>query len=164
MKSEWEQVREQQIQMIREKEEQLEKLKEDLFTKLKTQTGIPEVGKTGSQPIPLKVAELSKTENAFFEKKNPGTAPKITQLEAKQKVEEEQVLSASDTGIIRGRYELERQKAAFQDERQKFFDELTRQQEKFKKMQESLEAKAKKLQEEREDFEKEKNKASSPAV
>ena len=36
LKSEWEAVREQQIQMIREKEDQLEKLKEEIFSKMKT--------------------------------------------------------------------------------------------------------------------------------
>lgn len=35
LKAEWEEVREQQIQMIREKEDQLEKLKEEIFAKAK---------------------------------------------------------------------------------------------------------------------------------
>jgi len=39
LKTEWEAVREQQVQMIREKEDQLEKLKEEIFSKMKTQDG-----------------------------------------------------------------------------------------------------------------------------
>ncbi len=35
LKTEWEAVREQQVQMIREKEDQLEKLKEEIFSKMK---------------------------------------------------------------------------------------------------------------------------------
>ena len=39
LKTEWEAVREQQVQMIREKEDELEKLKEEIFSKMKTQRG-----------------------------------------------------------------------------------------------------------------------------
>jgi gas vesicle protein len=35
LKTEWEAVREQQVQMIREKQDQLEKLKEEIFSKMK---------------------------------------------------------------------------------------------------------------------------------
>jgi len=35
LKTEWEAVREQQVQMIREKEDQLEKIKEEIFSKMK---------------------------------------------------------------------------------------------------------------------------------
>jgi septal ring factor EnvC (AmiA/AmiB activator) len=39
LRTEWEAVREQQVQMIRGKEDQLEKLKEEIFSKMKTQSG-----------------------------------------------------------------------------------------------------------------------------
>ncbi len=41
LKTEWEQVREQQIQMIREKEDQLEKLKEEVLAKMQTLNAAP---------------------------------------------------------------------------------------------------------------------------
>lgn len=39
LKTEWEAVREQQVQMIREKQDQLEKLKEEIFSKMKALKG-----------------------------------------------------------------------------------------------------------------------------
>ena len=58
LKTEWEAVREQQIQMIREKEDQLEKLKEEIFARMKGSsvpvTPQPDV----SRPQPL-VAPVS---------------------------------------------------------------------------------------------------------
>lgn len=47
LKTEWEAVREQQVQMIREKEDQLEKLKEEIFAKMKTPS---EPAVTGESP------------------------------------------------------------------------------------------------------------------
>ncbi|MFH0986355.1 MAG: hypothetical protein V1882_12640 [Candidatus Omnitrophota bacterium] len=39
LKSEWEAVRDEQVQMIREKQDQLEKLKEEIFSKMKSPGG-----------------------------------------------------------------------------------------------------------------------------
>lgn len=51
LKSEWEAVRDEQVQMIREKQDQLEKLKEEIFSKMKGQGGsaAPEASKAALQ-------------------------------------------------------------------------------------------------------------------
>lgn len=103
LKTEWEAVREQQVQMIREKQDQLEKLKEEIFSKMKTLKG-------------------------------PATSDDSPGLEA--------------------------QKKAFQAERQKFSAEVTRQKEKLRQLQASLDEKAKELEAERARFEQEKKTAT----
>ncbi len=103
LKTEWEAVREQQVQMIREKQDQLEKLKEEIFSKMKTLKG-------------------------------PAASDESPGLEA--------------------------QKKAFQAERRKFSAEVTRQKEKLRQLQASLDEKAKELEAERARFEQEKKTAA----
>jgi PBP1b-binding outer membrane lipoprotein LpoB len=103
LKKEWEEVREQQIEMIRAKEDELEALKEQIFSKIKGQIGAAE---------PMNKAEL------------------------------------------------EAQKKALQEDRQKFFSEMNRQKESLRQLQASLDEKAKKLEGERARFEQEKKAAA----
>jgi len=103
LKTEWEAVREQQVQMIREKEDQLEKLKEEIFSKMKALNG----------PV-----------------------------------------TSGDKA------EFETQKAAFRDERQKFFGEMSRQKESLRQLQSALDEKTKQLEAERVRFEQEKKSAA----
>jgi len=66
LKSEWEAVREQQIQMIREKEDQLEKLKEEIFSKMKALNASVVSG--GSQEFEAqKTAFLAERQKFFME-------------------------------------------------------------------------------------------------
>lgn len=126
LKEEWEEVREQQIQMIREKEEQLEKFKEELFTKMKTANS-PETSNVGP--------EKSATEES--------TGPILP-------------VDAVGVAAIGDHAEFEAQKAAFQAEREKFFREINRQKEGLRALQLSLDEKARQLAEERERFERQK--------
>jgi len=103
LKKEWEEVREQQIEMIRAKEDELEALKEQIFSKIKGQVGAAE---------PMNKAEL------------------------------------------------EAQKKALREDRQKFFSEMNRQKESLRQLQASLDEKVKKLEEERARFEQEKKAAA----
>lgn len=180
MKAEWEQVREQQIQMIREKEEQLEKIKEDLFQKMKVMeqpaNPVPAVsGKATSVS-----AEQIKIQAALLEKK----ATDLTRRE--QALAEEEARLAQKSDALNGRLQGAEQKAAIipavqpvaaegvtkdpksaeevkfqqqalQREREKFFREMTRQ-------KALLEEKAKQLQEERNRFEQEKAGQERPPV
>lgn len=64
LKTEWEEVREQQIRMIREKEDQLEKLKEEIFSRMKTQGGVAVSG--GSSEVEAPKAALKAERQKFF--------------------------------------------------------------------------------------------------
>jgi len=123
LKGEWEAVREQQIQMIREKEEQLEKLKEEVFAKMKSSEASVTPQSAASQP------EVSGTSGPILPASKDGAS------------------------VSMGRSELEGQKAALQEERRKFFKEMSRQKESLRQLQVSLDEKTKQLEVERERFE-----------
>lgn len=131
LKTEWETVREQQIQMIREKEDQLEKLKEEIFAKMKA-LNAPAAPESGVLP-----QDSSDVPGPSLLADNGGA-----------------VASGSS-------FEIEAQKEALQAERQKFFKEMSRQKESLRQLQFSLAEKAKKLDAERERFEQEKKMAAS---
>jgi flagellar motility protein MotE (MotC chaperone) len=134
LKAEWEAVREQQIQMIREKEDQLEKLKEEIFAKMKT-TNAPVASQSGaSQAAVAGVA---------------GPVPPA---------------GSGGTAAPGSSAEFEAQKAAFQAERQKFFQEMSRQKESLRKLQTTLDEKAKQLEADRVRFEQEKKTAAHQAA
>lgn len=125
LKTEWEAVREQQVQMILEKEGQLEKLKEEIFARMKA-LNVPAAPQPGaSQPA----AGLS---GPILPIDNRGAAG---------------LDNPSGLGA---------QKAAFQDERQKFFAEMSRQKESLRQLQSALDGKTKRLEAERTRFEQEK--------
>ncbi len=118
MKAEWEDVREQQIQMIRDKEEQLEKIKEELFEKSRAAERGPKTPAGGAAPEQKVVT---------------ATAARAGTSGVREDLSEE-------------RKEFELQKEAFVAERQKFFLEMNRQKEKLRELQNTLDAQAKKIQ------------------
>ena len=75
MKTEWEQVREQQIQMIREKQEELEKLKEEIFAKMEAPK---------SPAVEQKTMRLASTEEELFSRKKALDEQEV-RLEQKRK-------------------------------------------------------------------------------
>lgn len=90
MKTEWEKVREQQIQMIREKEEQLEKLKEEIFDKMKIMK--PQKNAEPVKPNP-EVSEKSapvKPESKAAESASPQDSSREIELSAWEKSLSEQ--------------------------------------------------------------------------
>lgn len=164
LKEEWEQVREQQIQVLREKEEQLEKLKEELFVKMKTPPVSPETAVAAAQADLARELEKTKAEGDVVKAKEKELAQREqtlldlqAQLEQKRDALEAKemklnkkaapVIPAADNGpaAAEERAELERQKAAFQEERQKFFHEMTRQKAKLLELQSAREQKAEQL-------------------
>ena len=68
LKTEWEAVREQQVQMIREKEDQLEKLKEEIFSKMKALSG--PVVSDGTSGFEAQKAALQAERQKFFAEMN----------------------------------------------------------------------------------------------
>ncbi len=172
MKAEWEEVREQQIQMIQEKEAQFEKLKEDLFKKVRAAEDAPAA--PAKEPVPLEppvheavLKEDGKTqiEALLLQQKEQVLAAREQALAAKESALMQRAVAVENkagTPASRGpedlseaKKELERQKTAFATERQKFFQEMNRQKEKMLALQSSLDAQAKKIQEDRARFEQE---------
>ena len=130
LKTEWEAVREQQVQMIREKEDQLEKLKEEIFAKMKVLNATSALQPGVSQP------EVPSA---------PGPVLPVDKRGA--------VTPGSSPGF-------EAQKASLQAERQKFFAEMSRQKESLRQLRSTLDEKAKQLEAERNRFEQEKKTAA----
>ncbi len=64
LKTEWEAVREQQVQMIREKEDQLEKLKEEIFLKMKNP--VVSAASGSSTELEAQKASLQAERQKFF--------------------------------------------------------------------------------------------------
>ena len=130
LKTEWEAVREQQVQMIREKEDQLEKLKEEIFAKMKVLNASSALQPGVSQPkVPSAPGPILPVDKRGAV--TPGSSP-----------------------------EVEAQKAALQAERQKFFAEMSRQKESLRQLRSALDKKAKQLEAERNRFEQEKKTAA----
>ena len=172
MKSEWEEVREQQIQMIQEKEAQFEKLKEDLFKKVRAAEETPaSAAKEAVPPAPpvnetvMKEDGKTQIETLLLQQKEQVLAAREQALAAKESALMQRVVAAENiagTPASRGpedlseaKKELERQKTALAAERQKFFQEMNRQKEKMLALQSSLDAQAKKIQEDLARFERE---------
>ncbi len=161
VKAEWEAVREQQIQMIQEKEAQLETLKEELFAKRNLSQEpreaqepaafVPEAD-TVSEKLKLESSLLQKREEALAEREQSlarleaALGQKQEALEARERELSAKVSSVepdakSQIALAEDMNELDRQKAAFQMEREKFFREMNRQKENFRKLQSAIDEK-----------------------
>lgn len=161
VKAEWEAVREQQIQMIQEKEAQLEALKEELFAKRNLSQEpreaqepaafVPEAD-TVSEKLKLESSLLQKREEALAEREQSlarleaALGQKQEALEARERELSAKVSSVepdakSQIALAEDMNELDRQKAAFQMEREKFFREMNRQKENFRKLQSAIDEK-----------------------
>lgn len=103
LKKEWEEVREQQVQMIREKEDQLEKLKEEIFAKMKAPSApVVPAAQPGTE---AERAALRTERQKFFSEMNR-QKEKLRQLQASLDEKEKQLAAE------RERFEQEKKKAA----------------------------------------------------
>ena len=103
LKTEWEAVREQQVQMIREKEDQLEKLKEEIFSKMKTLSGPAVLG--DSAEVEAQKAALKAERQKFF-------AEMSRQKESLRQLQSTLNGKAKQLEAERSRYEQEKKTAA----------------------------------------------------
>ncbi|HNX69064.1 MAG TPA: hypothetical protein PLL75_04715 [Candidatus Omnitrophota bacterium] len=86
----------------------------------------------------------------------------FAKMKAAESPAKEPILPVDNSGgaVLNDKKELGQQKAAFLEERQKFFTEMNRQKEKLRQDQAALDQKVKQLEEERARFEKEKQVAA----
>ena len=123
MKAEWEEVREQQIQMIREKEEQLEKLKEDIFLKMKAMNAPAAVPAAVAQPalaatpvsvatpVPENSAELETQKAALRAERQKFFSEMARQRESLLKLQASLDAKGKQLEAERQKFELEKKKS-----------------------------------------------------
>lgn len=151
LKSEWEKVRDQQIRMIQDKEQDLERLKEELFQKMRdgnpqnfsgdyagTPPTLGEDDRLAAAAADPRVIESFEQKIAELKEANRKLSGEISELKARNRELEMAAGGslASDSGrdeLRRDKEELDIQKAAFQREREKFFQEMARQRERLRK-------------------------------
>ena len=106
LKTEWEAVREQQVQMIREKQDQLERLKEEIFSKMKTLKS-PDAAQDGSQGLEAQ-KKAFQAERQKFSEEMDRQKENLRQLQAA--LDEK----AAKLEAERARFEQEKKTAAHQ--------------------------------------------------
>lgn len=113
------------------------------------------------QMIREKEDQLEKLKEEIFAKMKVLNTPAVPQSGASQPAASNApgLIPQGGAAVPANSSELEAQKAAFQAERQKFFNEMNRQKESLRQLQSSLDEKAKQLEAERESFERAKNAA-----
>lgn len=112
MKTEWEAVREQQIQMIREKQEQLEKLKEELFVKAQSLTRSAPVSSTSGDADLAKERSDLELQKVFFQEERQKFFVEMNRQKGKLKELEASIdKKTKELDAERTRFEQEKIKA-----------------------------------------------------
>jgi hypothetical protein len=113
------------------------------------------------QMIREKEDQLEKLKEEIFAKMKALNAPAASPSGVSQPVPSDApvLIPQESAAISANGFEFEAQKAAFQAERQKFFNEMNRQRESLRQLQASLDEKARQLAAERESFEQAKKAA-----
>lgn len=106
LKTEWEAVREQQVQMIREKQDELEKLKEEIFSKMKTLEN--------SGAVQDESRELQAQKKAFQAERQKFAAEMSRQKENLRQLQASLDEKAGKLEAERARFEQEKKTAALQ--------------------------------------------------
>jgi chromosome segregation ATPase len=129
-KAEWETIRDQQIAMIQKKEEQLEELKERLFQQMNAPKGAGEKVAADSGEVAPQ-GDVLKGKIAEIKEANRRLSDEIVALKARNSELEKKAKATTEKEqlvILQKQIaEFETQKAAFLKERQKFFQESSRQ-------------------------------------